>query len=347
MAKFSDKHACAAAILLIFVAIALVGLTLSLFQPAQAQTGTILTVNGFYGDTKSYTVADLQALPSVSMYGGYYQSGTIEGGLWTGVSLRTLCNQVGGINRSCKVIVYGQGVLTFSYDMISNGINFNPTFKTYNNVTGNLQNQTYPLTAILAYQVNGTSLPSSMQPAPRLVVGGQEQLLIDGTGGKSITLISIVNIATEPSPTPTPTLSPSPTPSSTPVTTHTSTPGASATPTETTTNTPNTTPPSTTATPGPSTTGETPSATSSPTSSSGPTSSPKPSNSSPQETATTPIVSSSSTPSASTSPSSTPKANAQIVPVLLVVAVGIGLVIAVIVVFETRRRRRAKLEIVV
>jgi hypothetical protein len=104
--------------------------------------------------------------------------------------------------------------------MVNDGINLNLEHQTYNNVTGEQQDQTQPITILLAYQVNGTDLPSSSQPAPRLVIVGSEGLVIEGSGGRSITQISITGTA----PTPTPTLTISPTASPAPTTTPTATP---------------------------------------------------------------------------------------------------------------------------
>lgn len=128
-------------------------------------------------------------MPNVTMYGGFYQpnQNQINNGLWAGASLIYLCNQVGGITSTCTVTVTDQGTNNFTYDMVNNGINFNNEYNTYNNITGNLKNQTQPVIIILAYQVNGSNLPSSSQPAPRLVTVGPEGLLMIGTGGKSIT----------------------------------------------------------------------------------------------------------------------------------------------------------------
>jgi hypothetical protein len=77
--------------------------------------------------------------------------------------------------------------------MVANGLGLNPTYKTYNNLTGNQQNQTLPVTLILAYQVNGTSLPSSSVPEPRLVIVGPEGLLMDGSGGRSVTKVTVTD----------------------------------------------------------------------------------------------------------------------------------------------------------
>jgi hypothetical protein len=193
--RITKKQARKGFILLILVSMATVIFPYSITQRVQAQTSAIITIIGYDGTSRNYTLAELQSLPATSGYGGFYQPNQqiINNGLWTGASLLYLCNQVHGLNSTCTVTVTGQGVNNFTYSMVANGLGFNPTYKTYNNVTGSLQNQTLPVTAILAYQVNGTSLPSGSLPAPRLVIVGSEGLLMDGSGGRSITQISITN----------------------------------------------------------------------------------------------------------------------------------------------------------
>lgn len=195
-----------------------------------------ITVTGATGTTQTYTLTQLQAMPSVSMYGGFYQINQQIGnsGLWTGVSVLYLCNQVGGITPNNNIMVTGQGDSSFTYDMVNSGLNFNTAYKTYDNTTRNGRNQTEPITLILAYLVNGTTLPSNSLPAPRLVIVGPEGLMMDGSGGRSITQVNVVN--TQPTPTPSPT--PSPTPTSNPTPTSTPIPTATQTPTPSPTQTP-------------------------------------------------------------------------------------------------------------
>jgi hypothetical protein len=194
-----------------------------------AQEATILSVNGATGTQQNYTLTQLQAMPTVTMYGGFYQpnQNQINNGLWTGVSVFYLCNQVGGITSTSTITVSGQGINTFTYDMVNSGTTLNAQYKTYYNLTGVEQNQTQPVTLILAYQVNGTNLPSSFLPAPRLVIVGPEGLLMIGSGGKSITQVNV----TIPAPTPTPTPSPTPVPTASPAPTHAPTARPTASPT--------------------------------------------------------------------------------------------------------------------
>ena len=241
-------------ILLLFsLSILVVTISLNNTPQVNAQEPVILTVNGLNGIQQNYTLTQLQAMPNISLYGGFYQTNQHIGnsGLWTGVAVDYICIQAGGINSNTNVTVTGQGSNTFTYDMVNSGTHFNDGYKTYSNTTGAETNQTQQVTLILAYQVNGTSLPSSSLPAPRLVIVGPEGLLMDGSGGRSITQITITNIApaATPMPTPIPTISPTSTP--TPSHTPTASPSPSPSPT------PTSTPPPTSTTPAPTPTNNT------------------------------------------------------------------------------------------
>jgi hypothetical protein len=218
--------------LIAFIAIA--GLTLT--PQVIAQTEATVTVTGATGTQMNYTLTQLKTMPIVNMSGGYYQpnQNQINSGYWTGVSVLYLCNQVGGINANTHITVTGQGNNTFTYQMINSATNFNAQYKTYNNQTAGLeQNQTLSITIILAYQVNGTNIASNQ--VPRMVIVGPEGLLMDGSGGRSITQVTITNIAPPPTPTPSPNPTPSPTavPTQNPTTTPTQTTHPTGTPTPT------------------------------------------------------------------------------------------------------------------
>jgi hypothetical protein len=219
-------------ILITFALIAFSSATIQLFEVPQAYaandpTATIL-VTGADGTSKSFTLTELEALPSSSMYGGFYQQNQKIGnnGLWTGVSVLSLCKEVGGITPDNTITVTGQGTNTFTYEMIYSGTDINSEYKTYNNLTNEPQEQTEPITVILAYRVNGTELPDSYQPAPRLIMVGPEGLLGEGSGGRGITQVTITN-------TPSATATPSPmqtaTPTSPPTEQATTTPSTSPT----------------------------------------------------------------------------------------------------------------------
>jgi hypothetical protein len=342
-------------ILSIIITLALIASVSAVFQvfdaphayAADDATSTVM-VTGADGTTKNFTLTELEALPSVSMYGGFYQQNQKIGnnGLWTGVSVLTLCNQVGGITPDCTIAVTGQGTNTFTYEMINSGTNFNSQYRTYNNITFAPQNQTQPITVILAYRVNGTELPSSYQPAPRLVIVGPEGLLSDGSGGRGITQVTITGTAPvatptpSPLPTPSPTASPSPSPSATQIVTPT--PTQAATPTGTPTTMPTSTPAPTATAPTPlaaSTASPTPQPTATatlptPTPTISPTASPTPS--------PTPTEQPKTSPSAAPTPTAAPENNGgadQTTTYLIVAAVvAVVLVVALAAVMRTRKK---------
>ncbi len=237
-------------IILIATLLSTVAVTVPTASIVSGQEATILSVNGLNGLQQNYTLTQFKALESVSMYGGYYQpnQNISNNGLWKGVSVFTLCNQVGGINPNTNITVTGQGNNTFTYTMINSGTNLNSQYKTYNNLTGVEQNQTQPATIILAYQVNGTNIASNQ--VPRLVMVGSEGLLMVAEGGRSVTRITITDITPAPTSTPTPTPSPTAQPTQAPTAIPTVAPTHAPTATPTPTSTP-TAPPTPTATASP------------------------------------------------------------------------------------------------
>jgi hypothetical protein len=261
----------------------------------QAQANPTVTITVYTGTTKTFNLTDLQNMPAVSGYGGYYQpnQNQINSGNWTGVPLYYLCNQVGGITPTCTVSVIGQSTNNFTAAMVTNGTTLNTAYNTYNNVTGALQNQTQPVTILLAYIINGSALPSSIAPAPRLVIIGPEGLLMIGSGGRSITQINVTTPAPPPTPTPSPTLNPTPVPTSSPVPTAAPTPTSAPTATPATTSAPITSTPTPTVSPTPTAT-----PTTEPSQTPTPTETPTP----------TPLPTATTQPTASTTPTQAPTA---------------------------------------
>jgi len=134
------------AILLLFsLSILVVTISLNSTPQVNAQEPVILTVNGLNGIQQNYTLTQLQAMPSISLYGGFYQTNQHIGnsGLWTGVAVDYLCIQAGGINSNTNITVTGQGSNTFTYDMVNSGTHFNDGYKTYSNTTGAETNATH------------------------------------------------------------------------------------------------------------------------------------------------------------------------------------------------------------
>jgi hypothetical protein len=129
------------------------------------------------GQQKVLFANDLAALPSFTGIGGTRSSGgsLSSYGTYTGVSIMTLCNQIGGITSTNSVRMTGSdgftSTLTFA-QLNSQGI------ATYNS-TGVAVNATQPLTPIIAYYWNGTIL--QVDPGPlRVMFVGPEGLYTPG-----------------------------------------------------------------------------------------------------------------------------------------------------------------------
>jgi hypothetical protein len=158
-------------ILLVFVFAATITMTISLHcQTVQAQLETSppvlppmnLTVIGLNGTSVFLNSTDIANLPSVSGLGGY---NTVDN--YTGVSITTLCDLVGGINSDDVVRItaadnYSQ---TFTYEQI---------------IDGNFTNATHsqPLTLIIAYYKNDANL-TTQGPLMSAIIG-PEGLLTNG-----------------------------------------------------------------------------------------------------------------------------------------------------------------------
>ena len=111
---------------------------------------------------KTYSMAALQALPSVSGNGGYMgKGGSITGPFpYQGVALSTLLNAVGGIAAGQTVTLtssdnYSQQL---TYDQIANGT------LNYYDTTGNPVTPSPKPTLTIVYSQNGAALDSSHGP---------------------------------------------------------------------------------------------------------------------------------------------------------------------------------------
>ena len=123
---------------------------------------TVLTVTE--GSTvKTYSMAALQALPSVSGSGGSLgKGGTITGPFpYQGVALSTLLNAVGGITSGEIVTLTSSDNYTqqLTYDQITSG-----TMLSYYDTTGNPVMPSPKPTLTIIYSENGAALDSSHGP---------------------------------------------------------------------------------------------------------------------------------------------------------------------------------------
>ena len=137
-----------------------------------------LTVVGANGQQKVLSEKDIAGLQSYTGKGGSIGQGgmAMNVGTYTGVKLSDVCSLVGGITSGDTISVNcsdGYSV-SFTYDQVANG----KGFSMYDS-SGNSATPTNPVYLILAYQYNGTNLPSGSGPLKTMVIG-QDGLLTAG-----------------------------------------------------------------------------------------------------------------------------------------------------------------------
>lgn len=137
-----------------------------------------LTVTGANGEEIVLNSSDIALLEAYTAAGGYKRANSnIQGvGKYTGIPILTICNLVGGItsNNTIRATATDNYQATYTYKQV-NGQELN----TYDPITGNATQVTNPLTMIVAYHLNGTSLSASDGPLSIAIVGPQS-LLTDG-----------------------------------------------------------------------------------------------------------------------------------------------------------------------
>jgi len=145
---------------------------------AQTPAGPVVLTVTSGAKTKSYSMADLQAMKSITGNGGTKnKKGVVAGPFsYKGVALTDLLNMVGGVASGQIVKFTGTDGYTssVSYDQIING-----TFSTYD-TAGNPATPTTKLTLAVVYSVDGAALDSAAGP---LEVGilSSEKLVSDGS----------------------------------------------------------------------------------------------------------------------------------------------------------------------
>jgi hypothetical protein len=130
-----------------------------------APNGTSITLN-------QTTISSLPAVTGVGAFRNVL--GNVKDlGNYTGPSLNTFCNLVGGMNNNTvlRVIASDNYTQTLSYEMV-NGANFT----TYDPVTGNPVENNQSLTPILAYYFNDANLTTDEGGPLRLAIVGPEGL---------------------------------------------------------------------------------------------------------------------------------------------------------------------------
>jgi hypothetical protein len=137
-----------------------------------------LTIVGLNGTQRVLTSAEIGILPSFEGKGGYKTSaGSLRGiGNYTGVTLVSLCNLVGGITDACGLRVTASDgySMVYTYDQV-----MGQGLVTFDPATGDETNHTQPLTTVLAYYKDGLNLTSDEGPL-RLAILGSEGVLTEG-----------------------------------------------------------------------------------------------------------------------------------------------------------------------
>src|SRR5208283_1068463 len=131
-----------------------------------------LTLIGANGQQKILNSNELAALKSITANGGYNETSTglIYTGNLTGVPVLTLLNLVGGITSSENVTFTGSDgyQVAFTYQQV-HGQEIN----TFDPTTGAAVQPTQPLTVIVAYYSNDTTIASGKGPLTVAIVGPQ------------------------------------------------------------------------------------------------------------------------------------------------------------------------------
>jgi len=138
-----------------------------------------LTIVGADGIQVVLDEADIGNLTSYRAYGGFKnQLGFVKGlGNYTGVSLNTLCDLVGGLTSTCIVNVSASDGYSgnFTFDEVVNG-----NFTTYNS-NGDEVPHSQPLVPIVAYYFNDVNISDPEVGPLRLAIVGPEGLVTNST----------------------------------------------------------------------------------------------------------------------------------------------------------------------
>ncbi len=201
-----------------------------MLTPAPQQNSELPDMNlalvGDSGQQKNLTKQDILSLESYTGKGGIHSHGNqISGvGTYTGVSVTTLLDLVGGIKSGETMTATASDgyTMTYSYDAVVNG----EGFATYD-TDGSEKAATQPLKLILTYSFESSALPSGEGPL-RLGILGSEGLVTQGNQWEKMVVELKVNSA---EPEVTPTAKPTASPTGQPTAAPTATPSPTATPT--------------------------------------------------------------------------------------------------------------------
>lgn len=133
---------------------------------------------------------DLESLPSVTAEGGYKtKTGMIVGpNNFTGVSLTTFCNLIGGIsiNNSLRITASDNYSITFAYEQVNGG------FITFDPVSGNEVQHEQLLTPVFAYLMNDLFLSVDDGPLRFGIIGPEGLVTASRYWIKSVVKIEIL-----------------------------------------------------------------------------------------------------------------------------------------------------------
>ncbi len=176
-AKSKSNKKLLAILIVIFVVVAVL-VSWQIYRPAsnatksKASLPTLkLTLVGADGQKKTLNSGELADLKSYSASGGYINDeGKISVGNYTGVPILTLLDLVGGVTSEENVTVTGSDgyQVTFTYQQVQG-----QEQNTYDPNAGAAVQASQPLTVIIAYYCNDTSLASGTGPLTVAIVGPQ------------------------------------------------------------------------------------------------------------------------------------------------------------------------------
>jgi hypothetical protein len=151
--------------------------SLSLSLPSTAN----LTLAALNGTEYLLNSSQIAALPSTTAAGGYIQGNSLPFNTnnYTGVSLNTLANMVGGLSSGEVLMVEGSDgyTINFTYSEVVNG-----NFSTFDSATGNPASPTGPIVPIVAYYNDSQLIPDESNGGGPLMVAivGNDSLVTQG-----------------------------------------------------------------------------------------------------------------------------------------------------------------------
>jgi len=193
-----NSKALACVLVFSFLAIAFSSFHLLGFAGAGKNTTELppmsLTIVGATGSEVVLDENDIAALPSYRAYGGFKKkTGAVMGlGNYTGVSLNTLCDLVGGLSSTYIVNVSANDYSSiFTFDEVANG-----NFTTYDS-GGDEVPHSQPLVPIVAYYFNDVNITEDSGAPLRLAIVGPEGLVTNSTRWvKWVVRVEVIDEAT-------------------------------------------------------------------------------------------------------------------------------------------------------